>query len=777
MRTWFTLVVVCALVAASAAAQPWKSQPVSAPVPSSMPRDIISVNGSEPWIYVAVANAEVITRHLQDNSELRITTPGDYYIGKAILIPRHFCRIILAPGVRLIRHSDYASAVSPDGAILRFADETVQNEGIEISGGGGIGRTSARVPDGQHTVRLVNYRRAIIRDIRFTTGQTGKYCVISNNGEEFLGENISFSGLSAYFGTKSDGLHFTGKHGSITLRNISGVTGDNMLAFGTHEGTAYFEYWHPDMVEGSIDSVLIDGVHCGGGAEPVRAFGRHILTLDISGANWNGADRTLTATGAFRTYSFTPGDTITLTSGGGAPGTYTIAGKVSDHAIRFVETIGASRGGVTASIITKNTAIRSIIVRNVTGSLRPDAVSVVNMAGDVSLTDGVIDRLEVDGVAVTGGSTGTRVVSISAANTREVVLRNINALGMVAGAHSVLGVFDSVTALRRVTLENCTSTPPPNSRNSSHMISIFRVNGAPPMQVDSLTLNGCTLRVLSWFNPTCMLNTDPGVRLTIQQLTGADNSVIGVERGPTRMFNLAWDGSNRIVRATLTNTTLDNVAYLCDAAGGPGPRSTFILNGLTIRNDFGGMTGRADAFASNVTRDQPGGWVDSFRGGNPTFTIAPQLSVVRFGYGIRPNTNDFASIHATSGDLSLNQLDGSRNVMGAGFLPRGYQIIKSTLVHSVPAELGSATGRVHVQWGVPGDPTRFTPVGHWYWSRRPAPMLQSAEEPAPGTQSDADAAADRPIIIHVEHEGAAPWDSLQQGVMELRIWWSLFQRG
>lgn len=232
---------------------------------------------SVPTLEQAQADASLLQTLLNNHGTVMLTTPGDYYLGHAIVIPSR--RVLwIGPGVRIIRHRQFASAVSGGGALLCFAEEWPTID-VWIGGGGTIARAEATVPDDQHTCRFVNYSNLTIENIAFETGvgaaagagNTGKYCVQFNGGTGTTCRGIRFLGKSEYGGTKSDGLHFSGKHARVRLSDISGTTGDNMIAFTQYD---YVAYWDSNMVEGPITDVLVDGVSFTNCFEPFRIVGR-----------------------------------------------------------------------------------------------------------------------------------------------------------------------------------------------------------------------------------------------------------------------------------------------------------------------------------------------------------------------------------------------------------------------------------------------------------------------------------------------------------------------
>lgn len=70
--------------------------------------------------------------------------------------------------------------------------------------------------------------------------------------------------------------------------------------------------------------------------------------IELTGATWTEATKTLTKVAAFTSYTFLDGDTVSVTDGTGATvGTYAVASKTSADAIVLVTSIGAAANGQT----------------------------------------------------------------------------------------------------------------------------------------------------------------------------------------------------------------------------------------------------------------------------------------------------------------------------------------------------------------------------------------------------------------------------------------------
>jgi hypothetical protein len=75
------------------------------------------------------------------------------------------------------------------------------------------------------------------------------------------------------------------------------------------------------------------------------------LPLQLLYGIWSASNKTLTQTNAFASYTWQHGDHIHVVDGIAAPGWYEIAEKVSDHAIRLTNTLGADATGIRADCV------------------------------------------------------------------------------------------------------------------------------------------------------------------------------------------------------------------------------------------------------------------------------------------------------------------------------------------------------------------------------------------------------------------------------------------
>lgn len=349
----------------------------------------LSPSGSVPSVADAKTNADLLEAALATAREVRFTVPGDYYFARtpdgaghaladdhgAVRLPATFRSVLVAPGVRLLRHAGYApmsgAANCMSGALFCFANETVRNEGFRLYGGGKVGRCYPTTSDDLHTNRFVNADHIQIEDIEFVSDvgagaglYAGKYAVALQNIGRFTGRNIRFSGNRTVAGGSttahaSDGLHFHGPGSNILIDGISGDTGDDMVAMTIRD---YVGYMYAGWTHGPFKNVIVRNVRCdsGGRGNCVRFMGcpATITTsgtnhLAFSGATWTESTRTLTSVGAFSAFTWSKGIKLWIDSGTNViPGWYTIQSKTSADAVVLEVSCQSSAGAASAIVVT-----------------------------------------------------------------------------------------------------------------------------------------------------------------------------------------------------------------------------------------------------------------------------------------------------------------------------------------------------------------------------------------------------------------------------------------
>jgi len=116
------------------------------------------------------------------------------------------------------------------------------------SNGNGRGRLDAQdsVPGSYGIIVLTNVERVIVRDL--VVRQSRPFGVHVTNARNFLVENLRFENH------RRDGVHVNGPAAYGVIRNVSGTTGDDMVALNA------WDWLRSTMTFGSIHHVLVENV-------------------------------------------------------------------------------------------------------------------------------------------------------------------------------------------------------------------------------------------------------------------------------------------------------------------------------------------------------------------------------------------------------------------------------------------------------------------------------------------------------------------------------------
>jgi len=116
------------------------------------------------------------------------------------------------------------------------------------SNGNGRGAVDPQgsVPGAYGVIVLSNVARVVVRDV--TIAQSRPFGVHLSNVRDFVVENVRFEDH------RRDGVHINGPAAYGIVRNISGVTGDDMVALNA------WDWQYSTMTFGTIESVLVEDV-------------------------------------------------------------------------------------------------------------------------------------------------------------------------------------------------------------------------------------------------------------------------------------------------------------------------------------------------------------------------------------------------------------------------------------------------------------------------------------------------------------------------------------
>jgi hypothetical protein len=448
------LLILAALIATPAIAQPWQRFTPPAPRSSVDAGAVIAPSTSEPSLATAQANTAQMQALINANDEVRFTRAGDYYFSGRITLDSN-TTLYVGPGVTLWRHS------GAPGVQLFQTIGTSQTTDVLITGGGSIGRRADGTVgnDNGHTTVFWHIQRFAIRDITFrdTSGplfsqRDGKYAVYFNRAFDIDISNVGFVGGVTEYGigaVGSDGIHFTGANERVRIDNIWGACDDNPLAIMNRDYGAYESYDNGvttvNLFNGSARFFHITRVHFQNGAEIIRLTGRFMPTArdtdlntggdaagaDVTGVAWTALTRVVSKSNLFTDYTWQDGDFLIVTAGtgvkqagpGGEPsGTDVTAAQ--PLALPIIRKINNDQ--VEVGVIVDDADVASMTILN--GAYTSEEVSDI-------LIDGVTGSVKINNSAMGIGldDDADAIVKLTQAVHRRVTIRNASVIVPTAG--------------------------------------------------------------------------------------------------------------------------------------------------------------------------------------------------------------------------------------------------------------------------------------------------------------------------------------------------------
>lgn len=544
----------------------------------------------QPTLMASLQNAAKISEAIRTHDVVAFTEPGTYYIGGKIkIMGSNKTLMATCPGVVVKMQegmSDYMltigaqSLFTPAGRNLRdpaFNDYTVSNvlvKGIEFQRSGQYG-SSGPGPGYNggwpgHTCWVTNFRNVRFEDCSFTTYDRagriigGKYAVLMNNGRGFSANNI-------HFNNHSDGFHPQGPIEDVTLTNLWGFTGDNMVGITQGDYTQY------ETTYGNMRRITVDGV-----------------TLDI--ARMPDGVPTLWWDGHNFVYP--------------------------DGSIQPVRTDGHDGYWTNGQYASARPPyeISDLTVRNITGPLHSGQSAIALIDGGFGNGPVRVRRVLAEGLGISGGG-WAGAIQLSSRGLGDVTLRDIDVRSPYAFA-CVLVTYNVIGSEISIDASNLTNY------SAASQSSILKIEGP----VHALNVRNSTL--VGTGSPVRFIDAGrPGA--TIVNLTGSNLLMdMSSGGGSTSRFIHTADGDSRsyVGNGVLDNVRLISVGFLVDAANNAqsSPRSQLFVSNLTeLGSSNEHVTGRADVKIAGVYRNFKGQWRNStYRTGSPTVTVLPQWNRV-----------------------------------------------------------------------------------------------------------------------------------------------------
>lgn len=209
---------------------------------------------------------------------------GDNARLNAALVIRSGTTLTMQNNVRL------RLASGSDCYLLRNANPEAGDHDIAVEGGQLDGNSVGQQENNWfrpywfgHMVLFHRVSRVSVRDLRSIN--PSRYAFLFVGSTDITTERLWFQ----HQRLNSDGVHFHGPCSRIVVRDLVGLTNDNMAGFVCGEGLYYFGHADEEFGVGDITDVLVERLHSTWGKEPVRLTGplgtacRRFVIRDISG--------------------------------------------------------------------------------------------------------------------------------------------------------------------------------------------------------------------------------------------------------------------------------------------------------------------------------------------------------------------------------------------------------------------------------------------------------------------------------------------------------------
>jgi hypothetical protein len=652
------LLILAALIATPAIAQPWQRFTPPAPRSSVDASAVIAPSAAEPSLATAQANTAQLQALINANDEIRFTQAGDYYFSGRITLDSN-TTLHVGPGVTLWRHSG-----APGVQLFQTIGTSLTTD-LLITGGGSIGRRADGTPtnDDGHTIVLWNLDRYAITNIngRDTAGpnfvnRDGKYWLYCNGTSNGYLANLGAIGSVTEFGIgalSSDFLHFSGRNDRIRIDNVWGAADDNPVAIMNRDYGAYETYNNGvttvNLFNGSCRFFHITRVHFQNGAEIIRLTGRFMPTArdtdlntggdaagaDVTGVAWTAATRVVSKSNLFTDYTWQDGDFLIVTAGtgvkqagpGGEPSAtdVTAAQPLALPIIRKIDANSVEVGVIVddadvASMTVLNGAYTSeevsdILIDGVTGSVKPNNSAMgIGLDDDadaiVKLTQAVHRRITIRNASVIVPSAGYALIQSRAMGLRELTLDGVMELAPGSdgsallynntSARTVMSLFDASRATWRARPSGSTShslfTFEPSAR-------VLRVGSFDV--VSAQTGGACTL---------INIVGDDGIVSRIDDFSAGDLHFSAIASGSLLRGIVLYNGDGAQVRRGIINSIhMSEGASAINGALNTGAtanlRSRIHVNDLRVLGAIGESVVRtlADVTYDRLVRDTASG--------------------------------------------------------------------------------------------------------------------------------------------------------------------------
>jgi len=437
---------------------------------------------------------------------------------------------------------------------------TVYGRDANISITGGTwdrGANDGVLPNDKHSIFLRRVDGLRVRNV-FYKSTGGKYAVAVGDCTNVLVENHKTA-------CSSDAMHFIGPGQDITVRNVSGTSGDDSIPFTTTDYSAYND------CHGSFSNITISNVR----ANPIT---RMVLLSTAANESPDG-------------HSITNVTIDNIQKTGGA-GTLVYTESLADNTGSRIDNLSITNSAGLVSL--RHVLHGQVTIRNLAGT--------INVSPDAKHTDGTVNLTNhIENLVITeSGQAGSSVLNF---NNVKSTIGNLTIRG---GTTTIVGL--SGKSVTNVALEGGVYTN-----------AAFLVNAG--CAVGDLTMRGCDVTLvgtgsMGYINGGTVTN----VAIDGSKFTSPSNSygdIVKVEPGSTltlltitRSRGLACRGllqntSAASIKVNIAECYFDGFNRLVQGAGGADVKyaNVTMVNGTNtplFATSGGALTLRGTAFTTNV---------------------------------------------------------------------------------------------------------------------------------------------------------------------------------
>lgn len=332
--------------------------------------------------------------------------PGQSYLISAPLIVKSGTTLDMTGTTVTLRPGSNCNMLNNDAVATGARDS-----GITVIGGTWARGANAGVGTALHSLRFRRVDGITVRDLTVTSS-AGKYALNLGDVTRATITRISFA-------TASDGVHFNGPAQYVSVRDITGTCGDDVVAFTAADYAAYND------VSGNISDVLVDGINATSTAALLKVIGGTGLTLrrlifrningqgargiaitddttgatDIGACLVDGVNAVITGSNSDVDLGATAGKDITIRNVNvAATSTVRVALKMTNWVSVVIDGFSAPFSSSNLDLIRLSGTVGDLCVSNLTAILGDTTTSnVVNVGTGATLGRLLLDRLEVTG--------------------------------------------------------------------------------------------------------------------------------------------------------------------------------------------------------------------------------------------------------------------------------------------------------------------------------------------------------------------------------------------